>query len=80
MTGRPAELRQVSIVRARNESSGELKWHASEGGLQSVQHADPLFTGGVDIGADGGKVRSAAEGAKAAGDSLLGFLHLNRTF
>jgi hypothetical protein len=40
-------------MRAINESSSEFKWRASEGGLQSVQHADSLFFGGVDIGADG---------------------------
>jgi hypothetical protein len=49
-------------MRASNESSGEIKWRASESGLQSVQHAEALFSGGVDIGADGAKVLSAAEG------------------
>jgi hypothetical protein len=66
-------------MRASNESSGEIKWRASEGGLQSVQHAEALFSGGVDIGADGAKALSAAEGMKAAGDSLFDFRHTNRT-
>jgi hypothetical protein len=69
-----------SYERASNESSGEFKWRASEGGLRSVQHADSLFSGGVDIEADGAKVLSAAEGTKAAGDSLYDFRHTNRTF
>ena len=50
-------------MRASNESSGEFKWRASEGALQSVQHAEALFSGGVDIGADGAKTLSAAEGS-----------------
>jgi hypothetical protein len=66
-------------MRASNEFSGENKWRASEGGLQSVQHADALFSGGVDIGADGAKVLSTAEGTKAAGDSLFDFWHTNRS-
>ena len=38
-----------------------------------MQHADALFSGGVDIGADDAKVLSAAEGAKAAGTLCLDF-------
>lgn len=71
MTFQPSEPRQGSKVRrAINDSSGEIKWRASEGGLQSVQHAESLFSDRVNIGADGAKVLSAAEGGKAAGDSL----------
>ena len=67
VTVQPGEPRQVAkAMRAINESSGEIKWRASEGCLQSVKHAEALFTSGVYIGADGAKVLSAPEGAKAA--------------
>jgi hypothetical protein len=53
-------------MRAIIESSGEIKWRASEGCLQSVKHAEALCTSGVYIRADGAKILSAPEGAKAA--------------